>query len=85
MSDFNFVILYVENPARSEAFYADLLGRPAVQSSPAFVMFAMASGVTLGLWGRGPPPMRPAAARSPSRPRAARLSMRAAPTGGRGG
>jgi catechol 2,3-dioxygenase-like lactoylglutathione lyase family enzyme len=52
MSDFNFVILYVEKPARSEAFYADLLGRPAVQSSPAFVMFAMASGVTLGLWGR---------------------------------
>jgi catechol 2,3-dioxygenase-like lactoylglutathione lyase family enzyme len=53
MTDFNLVLLYVENPARSEAFYADLLGRPAAQSSPTFVMFALESGVRLGLWGRG--------------------------------
>ena len=52
MSDFNFVLLYVESPARSEAFYAELLGRPAAESSPTFVMFAMASGVMLGLWAR---------------------------------
>jgi len=52
MSDFNFVLLYVENPARSEAFYADLLGCPAAESSPTFAMFAMASGVMLGLWRR---------------------------------
>ena len=52
MSDFNFVLLYVESPARSEAFYADLLGRPAVESSATFAMFAMSSGVMLGLWGR---------------------------------
>jgi len=52
MSDFNFVLLYVENPARSEAFYADALGRPAAESSPTFVIFAMESGVRLGLWGR---------------------------------
>lgn len=52
MSDFNFVILYVESPARSEAFYAELLGRPAANSSPTFAMFAMASGVMLGLWAR---------------------------------
>ncbi len=52
MSDFNFVILYVESPGRSEAFYAELLGRPAVESHPTFAMFAMSSGVMLGLWGR---------------------------------
>ena len=52
MSDLNFVILYVDDAARSEAFYAGLLGRPARESSPTFVIFAMASGVMLGLWGR---------------------------------
>jgi catechol 2,3-dioxygenase-like lactoylglutathione lyase family enzyme len=52
MTDINFIILYVESPAISEAFYADLLGRPAAESAPTFVMFRMASGVTLGLWGR---------------------------------
>ena len=52
MPDFNFVLLYVDNPAASAAFYADLLGRPPVESSPTFAMFAMASGVMLGLWSR---------------------------------
>jgi predicted enzyme related to lactoylglutathione lyase len=52
MSNINFIILYVENPKRSEKFYADLLGRKAADSSPTFVMFAMDSGVMLGLWGR---------------------------------
>jgi predicted enzyme related to lactoylglutathione lyase len=52
MKDINFIILYVESAKLSEAFYADLLGRPAADSSPTFVMFAMSSGVMLGLWGR---------------------------------
>lgn len=52
MSDFNLVLLYVESPARSEAFYAELLGRPAAESSPTFVMFALESGMRFGLWGR---------------------------------
>jgi catechol 2,3-dioxygenase-like lactoylglutathione lyase family enzyme len=52
MSDFNFVLLYVESPAASAAFYADLLGRAPVEQSPTFAMFAMASGVMLGLWAR---------------------------------
>ncbi|MBI3452130.1 MAG: VOC family protein [Rhodospirillales bacterium] len=42
----------VDSPATSAAFYADLLGRPPVESSPTFVMFAMDSGVMLGLWSR---------------------------------
>jgi catechol 2,3-dioxygenase-like lactoylglutathione lyase family enzyme len=52
MTNINFVILYVDSPQRSAAFYADLLGRPAADSSPTFVMFAMESGIMLGLWGR---------------------------------
>jgi catechol 2,3-dioxygenase-like lactoylglutathione lyase family enzyme len=52
MLDPNFVILYVDNPAKSSAFYAALLERQPVQSSPTFVMFALESGVMLGLWAR---------------------------------
>jgi len=50
MSDFRFVILYVADVARSQAFYADLLGRPALEASPGFAMFEAAPGVKLGLW-----------------------------------
>ena len=50
MSDPSFVLLYVADPAASAAFYETLLGRPPVESSPTFVMFALASGVMLGLW-----------------------------------
>jgi len=46
----HFLILYVENPSASEAFYRDLLGRPAIESSPTFVMFAVREGLMLGLW-----------------------------------
>ena len=52
MSDISFVILYVDSPAKSAAFYADLLGRPAIEASPTFAMFSMKSGVMLGLWSR---------------------------------
>jgi catechol 2,3-dioxygenase-like lactoylglutathione lyase family enzyme len=50
--DPNFVLLYVASPAASSAFYTDLLGRPPVESSPTFALFALASGVMLGLWAR---------------------------------
>src|SRR5215467_2380681 len=50
MTDPNFVILYVKDPPASAAFYADVLGRPPVEASPTFVMFALSSGVMLGLW-----------------------------------
>jgi predicted enzyme related to lactoylglutathione lyase len=52
MPDPNFVILYVDSPASSARFYADLLGRPPVEASPTFAMFALESGVMLGLWAR---------------------------------
>src|SRR5258707_12748453 len=50
MTDPNFVILYVKDPSASAAFYADVLGRTPVEASPTFVMFALSSGLMLGLW-----------------------------------
>lgn len=52
MPDPTFVILYASNPTASAAFYADLLGKPPVEASASFAMFALESGVMLGLWGR---------------------------------
>jgi catechol 2,3-dioxygenase-like lactoylglutathione lyase family enzyme len=48
----NFIILYVDNPPASARFYSELLGKPPVESSPTFAMFALPSGVMLGLWSR---------------------------------
>jgi catechol 2,3-dioxygenase-like lactoylglutathione lyase family enzyme len=52
VADLNFVLLYVDSPAESATFYTGLLGRPPIEASPTFVMFALASGLMLGLWGR---------------------------------
>jgi len=52
MTDPSLVILYVDNPEASAAFYADLLGRTPVESSPTFVLFVLDSGVKFGLWSR---------------------------------
>ncbi|RWC88935.1 MAG: drug:proton antiporter [Mesorhizobium sp.] len=48
----NFVILYVDQPLESGAFYSALLGREPVESSPTFVLFALDAGFKLGLWSR---------------------------------
>lgn len=48
----NFFILYVDSPAKSAEFYSRLLGRAPVESSPTFAMFALSSGVMLGLWSK---------------------------------
>jgi catechol 2,3-dioxygenase-like lactoylglutathione lyase family enzyme len=48
----NFVILYVDSPERSGAFYGALLGRRAVEASPTFVLFVLDNGFKLGLWSR---------------------------------
>ena len=50
MSEPNFILLYVKNAPASAAFYSELLTRAPVQSSPGFVMFALDSGLRLGLW-----------------------------------
>ena len=52
MLDPNFILLYVESPPESARFYADLLGRQPVESSPTFALFALASGAMLGLWSK---------------------------------
>ena len=48
----NFLIFYVESVKASSTFYADLLGREPVEASANFAMFALESGMTLGLWSR---------------------------------
>lgn len=48
----NLVILYVDQPLRSGAFYSALLGREPVESAPTFVLFVLDNGFKLGLWSR---------------------------------
>ena len=48
----NFVILYVDSPEKSAAFYASLLGRQPVEASATFAMFVFDNGFKLGLWSR---------------------------------
>ena len=48
----NFVILYVDQPLKSSAFYSALLGREPVESAPTFVLFVLENGFKLGLWSR---------------------------------
>ena len=52
MTNLSLVILYVDNPPASAAFYADLLGQPPAEQSPTFAMFRLPSGIALGLWSR---------------------------------
>ncbi len=63
MTDPNFVLLYVASPEASAAFYTDLLGKAPVEASPGFAMFALSSGVMLGLWARDT--VKPAAGGTP--------------------
>lgn len=62
MFDPNFVLLYVTDARASSEFYAGLLGHAPVEASPTFAMFALGSGVRLGLWGASGvvPPAGPA-------------------------
>ncbi len=52
MTDPNFIILYVDSPVVSAGFYADLIGKLPLEASPTFAMFALDSGVMLGLWSK---------------------------------
>ncbi len=49
----NFMLLYVESPTVSAAFYEKLLEKTPIEASPTFAMFALSPGVMLGLWSRG--------------------------------
>ncbi len=48
----HFVLLYVDEPQASAEFYARLLDRKPLDSSPNFVMFALSPDLRLGLWAR---------------------------------
>jgi predicted enzyme related to lactoylglutathione lyase len=52
MTSPNFIILYVDRPEQSGAFYRALLGREPVETSPTFVLFVLDKGFKLGLWSR---------------------------------
>ncbi|PZM11220.1 VOC family protein [Rhizobium tubonense] len=48
----NFMLLYVDSPSASATFYGALLEREPVETSPTFALFALDSGLMLGLWSR---------------------------------
>lgn len=50
MPEFNFVLLYVQNPIKSAEFYAKLLGKPIIDQSEGFAMLPLIENVMLGLW-----------------------------------
>jgi uncharacterized glyoxalase superfamily protein PhnB len=54
------VLLYVEDPAKSSGFYADLLKKQPVLTSPHFALFDL-GGFKLGLWARNKVEPRPSA------------------------
>lgn len=50
MTTANLILLYVEDPAQSSAFYEKLLGRAPIAAFPHYVAFEFANGLNLGLW-----------------------------------
>lgn len=52
MTDFNFLLLHVQDHAASAVFYRDLLGQPILQQKDDFAMLPLRDGVMLGLWNR---------------------------------
>jgi catechol 2,3-dioxygenase-like lactoylglutathione lyase family enzyme len=52
MRNVGFILVYVADVAASAAFYASILGRPAIEASPTFAMLPAAPGLMLGLWRR---------------------------------
>jgi hypothetical protein len=52
MSEPNLIILYVNDPLRSAKLYADLLEKTPLELHPTFALFALDTGVMLGLWSR---------------------------------
>ena len=46
----NFILLYTKSPETSREYYSKILKKEAIESSPNFVMFALDSGLMMGLW-----------------------------------
>ena len=52
MPDVSFILVYVDDVAASQAFYASILGRGAIESSRPSPCSPAAPGLMLGLWKR---------------------------------
>lgn len=52
MSNAHYVLLFVDSPRRSAAFYRDLLGLEPVEEQATFALFVLDSGLRLGLWSK---------------------------------
>lgn len=52
MANQPYLLLHVASPAASARFYGDLFGREPVDASDTFVLFALETGLMLGLWDR---------------------------------
>lgn len=63
MQPTHFLLLYVAQPEASARFYETLLGKPPIEASPTFAMFALEGGLMLGLWAR--PGVEPTATAAP--------------------
>jgi catechol 2,3-dioxygenase-like lactoylglutathione lyase family enzyme len=46
----NLILLYVDDPRESAAFYTRLLGREPVAAFPNYVAYALENGLNLSLW-----------------------------------
>jgi catechol 2,3-dioxygenase-like lactoylglutathione lyase family enzyme len=57
----NFMLFFVDSPAASAAFYGNLFGLEPLEASPTFALFALSSGLMLGLWSRHTAEPRPGA------------------------
>jgi catechol 2,3-dioxygenase-like lactoylglutathione lyase family enzyme len=62
MPNANFMLLFVDSPPASGAFYKALFNREPVEASANFTLFALDSGLMLGLWSRHTAEPRPRAA-----------------------
>jgi len=47
------LILYVDDPRASAAFYGSLFGFETIESHPAFALLDLGQGLNLGFWSRG--------------------------------
>ncbi|PRH88866.1 drug:proton antiporter [Labrys okinawensis] len=48
----SYALLMVDSPLRSTAFYRDLLGLEPIEKQATFALFALETGLMLGLWSK---------------------------------
>ncbi|RYE46842.1 MAG: hypothetical protein EOP24_13000 [Hyphomicrobiales bacterium] len=50
MRTLNYLLLAVRDPLKSAELYSKLLGREPVEKAPTFVLYALPTGLKIGLW-----------------------------------